>query len=147
MGVANRDYDSTEQNYEVQFNKESVSATGATIFAGVVKSPGQLRQVVVGGIGLSGTPSYAIEIHRWTSAGNTAILAGVAVTLAVATGVSGSILASGATFVANSSLAAVQVGDLLVLKSAGANTAAAQLFGSFVIKATQDIKQTMSVTV
>lgn len=143
MGVANRDLDSSEQNYTVEF-KEGAVATGATVLCGPVKSPGQLRQLVLSGLGLSGAPTYNVEIWRWTSAGLTVINPGSAITLAAAFGVSGGLI--GATYAANSSLAALQVGDVLALKSGGANTAVTQLVGAFVVKATQDIKQSHSIT-
>ena len=143
MALCNRDKDASEQPYVVEFATNTLTAVSATLYAGIVSSPGQLLQSVVAGWGLSGTPAYTVQIHRWTSGGATVIAPGSAITFAVAYGVSGGL--SGETYNAASSLAAVQVGDVLVLKSSGANTASLALVANFVIKATQDIKKTHSI--
>ncbi len=143
MAIVNRDLDSSEQNYVENVNLAAV-ATGVTVAAVLVKAPGQLIATRITGTGLSGTPVYNVLISRWTSAGVTTINPGSALTLASAFGVSGG--AIGASYAINSSLAAVQAGDLLSLVSSGANTAAAQLIGSFVIKATQDIKSSFGLS-
>lgn len=143
MGIANRDKDASEQNYVMTYAQQAVVATGATVMCGLVPSPGQLLEFKVSGLGLSGTPTYNVEIHRWTSGGATQIAPGSAITLSVAFGVSGG--AIGSTYAANSSLAALQAGDLLVVKSGGANTASTGLVASFVIKATQDIKKSFDI--
>ena len=143
MGLANRDKDASEQVYVVDFAVNAVTAVSATLYAGAVSSPGQLLQTVVAGWGLSGTPAYTVQIHRWTTAGSTVIAPGSAITVAVAFGVSGAMV--GETYAASSTLAAVQAGDILVLKSSGANTASSALVANFVIKATQDIKKTHSI--
>lgn len=143
MAIVNRDKDASEQNYVLSYSAPAVVATGATLFAALVPSPGQLLEFKVSGAGLSGAPTYNVEIHRWTSAGATQIAPGSAITLAVAFGVSGS--AIGATYAAASSLAAVQAGDVLVIKSGGANTASTGLVAAFVVKATQDIKKSFDI--
>lgn len=143
MAIVNRDLDSSEQLYVLQHSSPAVVATGATIYAALVPSPGQLLEFKVAGKGLSGTPTYDVEIHRWTSAGVTVIAPGSAITMAVAFGVSGG--AIGATYAAASSLAAVQAGDVLVVKSGGANTASTGLVAAFVLKATQDIKKSFDI--
>lgn len=143
MALVNRDKDASEQPYVVEFAVNAVTAVSATLYAGVVSSPGQLLQTVLAGWGLSGAPAYTVQIHRWTTAGSTVIAPGSAISVAVAFGVSGGLV--GETYASNSSLAAVQVGDVLVLKSSGANTASSALVANFVIKATQDIKKTHSI--
>lgn len=144
MAIVNRDLDSSQQVYEVGFKHNAVVAVSATLYAGAVASPGQLLETKLAGWGLSGVPSYTVQIHRWTSAGSTVIAVGSGLTLAVAFGVSGGM--AGETYAANGSLTALQAGDILVLKSAGANTASSALVASFVIKATQDIKKTHSIS-
>lgn len=144
MAIVNRDKDSSEQIYTVQLKHNAVVAVGATLYAGSVPSPGQLLETKLAGWGLSSVPSYSVQIHRWTSAGSTVIGVGSGLTLAVAFGVSGGMV--GETYAANGSLTALQAGDVLVLKSAGANTAASALVADFVIKATQDIKKTHDIS-
>lgn len=144
MAIVNRDLDSSEQLYTVQHTANADVLVSVTLAAGIVKAPGQLLQVVVGGLGVSGTPHYTPQIHRWTSAGVTVIAPGGAVTLAAAFGLSGGLV--GATFASSSSLAALQAGDVLVLATGGANSAVKQLFAEFVIKATQDIKKSHSIS-
>lgn len=142
MGIANRDKDASEQNYVVEktFGAVPVSTAG---WIGGVPSPGQILEWKFTGKGLSGAPAYQLSISRWTSGGVTSIALGSAVTLPIAFGTSGGML--GATFASNSSLAAVQAGDVLVVNSTGANTAVTDLIVSVVIKATQDIKKTFDI--
>jgi hypothetical protein len=141
MGIANRDKDASEVNYVLD-QEFGAYATGVTGMIGLVPSPGQLLELKVAGLGLSGAPTYALDILRWTSAGATVITLAT-VTLAGAFGLSGG--AIGATFAANSSLAAVQAGDLLLVRSGVANTAVTHLAVATVIKATQDIKKTFDI--
>lgn len=143
MGIANRDLDASEQLYTLDYVNNALVAVSATLYVGLVKSPGQLLEHKISANGLSGTPAYNVEIHRWTSAGLTVIAPGSAITVAGAFGLSGG--AQGATYAANSSLAALLAGDLLCLKSSGANTAALQVVASFVIKATQDFKKSFDI--
>jgi len=143
MAIVNRDKDSSEQVYTVEFATNTVVAVSATLYAGAVSSPGQLLETKVAGWGLSGAPVYTVQIHRWTSAGATIIALGGGLTLGGAFGLSGAMV--GETYVANSSLAALQAGDVLVLKSSGSNTASSALVANFVIKATQDIKKTHDI--
>jgi len=143
MAIVNRDLDASQQNYVVDVVANGVLGTGASVVACIVPSPGQLLEFKVTGAGLSGTPTYNVEIQRWTSAGLTVINPGSAITLPIAFGVSGPAL--GATYAANSSLAALQAGDLLSIKTGGANTAVLNLAAAFVIKATQDIKKSHDI--
>lgn len=144
MGVANRDLDSSEKNYVIDFAKNSASTNGLTLAVGLVKSPGQLRQVVVGCLGISGVPAVNVLINRWTSAGVTVISPGASIVISGEFGVSGSVF--GETYAANSSLATLQVNDLLTLRHVGGTGAADnQLFAQFVIAATQDIKQSQDI--
>lgn len=140
MGIANRDKDSSETYDTYEFKQSSVVATGLSLAAGVVRTPGQIVQFVVAASGLSGTPTYQPEIHRLTSGGLTVIALGSAVT-PPAFGTSGVV---GATYAANSSLAAIQVNDLLIVKSGGANSAAVVVAASLVVKKTQEIIRTFS---
>lgn len=142
MGIANRDKDASEMNYVVQ-NTQGALATGVSAWVGAVPSPGQILEWKFSGKGLSGTPTYQLAIARWTSAGITNIALGSAVTLAGAFGLSGGLL--GATFASNSSLAAVEAGDLLVVNTGGSNTAVTDLVVAVVIKATQDIKKNFDI--
>lgn len=143
MAIVNRDLDASEQLQVLQYADAAVIGTGAAIYAALVPSPGQLREFKVAGKGLSGAPTYNVEIHRWLSAGLTIIAPGSAITMAAAFGVSGA--AIGSTYASNSSLAALQAGDVLVIKSGGANTASTGLVAAFVMQATQDIKKSFSI--
>lgn len=142
MAIANRDLDQTEQLYVVA-NTLGAIGTGVSAWVGAVPSPGQILEWKFSGKGLSGAPVYQLAIARWTSAGITNIPLGSAVTLAGAFGLSGGLL--GATFASNSSLAAVQAGDMLVVNTSGANTAVTDLAVAVVIDATQDFKKTFDV--
>ncbi len=142
MGISNRDKDASEQNYVIQ-NTTGALATGVSVWVGAVPSPGQILEWKFSGKGLSAVPVYQLAIARWTSAGITNIALGSAVTLAGAFGLSGGLL--GATFAANSSLAAVNAGDLLVVNTSGTNTAVTDLAVAVVIKATQDIKKNFDI--
>lgn len=142
MGIANRDKDASEQNYVVA-NTLGAIGTGVSAWVGAVPTPGQILEWKFSGKGLSATPVYQLAIARWTSAGITNIALGSAVTLAGAFGLSGGLL--GATFASNSSLAAVQAGDVLVVNTSGANTAVTDLVVGVVIKATQDIKRSFDI--
>lgn len=142
MGIANRDKDASEQNYLIQ-NTYGLVGTGISLIVGLVPSAGQIQALKFTGKGLSAAPVYNLAIVRWTSAGVTYLVPGSAITLAGAFGLSGGAL--GATYAANSSLAAVQSGDMLVLNTSGADTAALQLSVAVVIKATQDIKKSFDI--
>jgi len=142
MAICNRDLDLSQQNYVEEF-KENAVATGATVAVAYIYAPSVLQKIALTGLGLSGAPVYNLVIQRWTSAGVTSITPGSAVTLAGAYGLSGSGVS--ATFNSGSSLSQLQANDLLLLVSTGANTAAAQLIGSVVLTATQDIKTTFGV--
>jgi len=144
MGIANRDLDSSEQLMALKYQAPSAIATGVTTAVGLVPTPGQLAQVVIAGLGVSGSPHFTPSVRRWTAAGVTQFAIGGAVTLAASFGVSGSVV--GATYAMNSSLAALQAGDVLYLTSGGANSAVgAGTLVDFVIKATQDIKTTHDI--
>lgn len=145
MGVANRDLDSSEQLYVLDYAKNTATVNGTTLCVGVVKSPGQLLQTVVGCIGVSGTPAMSVLINRWTSAGGTCFAVGASIVISGALGVSGSVF--GETYAANSSLAALQVNDMISIRHVGGTGAGTdQLFAQFVIKATQDIKKTQDIS-
>jgi hypothetical protein len=143
MAIVNRDLDSSEQLYTMEHTVGALG-TGVSAWIGLVPAPGQVLQVALSGRGLSAVPVYTLAVARWTSAGITNISLGQAVTLASAFGLSGGVV--GATYAASSSLAAVQTGDLLVLNTSGANTAVTDLSVAVVIKATQDIKRTFSIS-
>ena len=142
MAICNRDLDQSEKVQAIEYTQLAV-ATGATVVVGLVASPARLHKIAVAAYGVSTTPTYNLEVHRWTSAGLTVIAPGSAVTLAANFGVSGG--AVSATFNSGSSLAQLQAGDLLVVKSGGANSAAAILTLAIVLEATQDIKKTFDV--
>lgn len=145
MGVANRDLDSSEKNYVLQYVKNTDTTNGLTLSAALVPSPGQLRQTIVGAIGVSGTPAVQVLICRWTSAGVTFIGPGASIVVSGAFNVSGSVF--GETYAPSATLAALQANDLLMLRHLGGTGAAdKELFVEFVIQATQDIKSSGSIT-
>lgn len=139
MAIVNRDLDASEQIY-VLGGAIGAVATGVSTPVALVPNIGNITEWRLTGKGLSAAPVYQLAIARWTSAGITGIALGSAVTLAGAFGLSGGVI--GATFVGNSY--AVQIGDMLVVNSSGANTAVTDLMVSVVVKATADIKKTFN---
>lgn len=135
MGIVNRDKDASEKQYSKSAQFHSVVATALDVPLTHVSHPSKLKSALLSCFSISGTPVYQIEAHRWTADGETQIALGPAVTVAVAFGVSG----TGVTFA--SSLAALQTGDVLVLKSTGTNTASLRMAVDMVLEATQDIKE------
>ena len=142
MAIVNRDLDASEQKYTLS-NTLGALAAGLSAWVGLVPSPGQVLELKITAKGLSATPVYQLAISRWTSGGVTGIALGTAVTIAGAFGLSGGAL--GATYAFSSSVASVQAGDLLVLNTSGANTAATDVAVGVVIQATQDIKKSFDV--
>ena len=143
MAIVNRSLDASEQNFIVGDQLGAV-ATNVSTSVGIVKTPGQIREWIYLADGLSSTPSYQLVIQRWTSGGDTLIPLGSAVTINAAYGVSGSVVIGG-TLAQDSTLGAVQKGDRLLVNSAVANAASANLMVDVVIRATQDIKKTYDV--
>jgi len=145
MAIANRDLDSTEQNYVIMHAENTAAnlVTGATIYCGAVPSPGILKEVKIAAAGISNVPVYTPQILRWTSGGVTVIAPGGGITVAGSFGASGGMV--GATYAPSSSLAAVQAGDVLILLSSGSNTSSLDLVAGFVIQATQDFKKSFDI--
>lgn len=142
MAICLRDLDQSQKIDVLRLTKDAV-ATGATVYFCKIDAPSKLHKIDVTGVGLSGTPTYNLEIHRWTSAGLTVIAPGSAVTLSAAYGLSGPGVS--ATFNSGSTLAQLQQDDLLVVKSGGSGAAVTQLIVSVVREFTQDIKKSFGV--
>ncbi len=140
MGISNRDKDASEKNYVVQ-NTLGAVAVGVSTWVGTVPSAGQILGFQVSAKGLSATPVYQLAVNRWTTAGITGFVIGSGITVAGAFGLSGGL--QGASFV-STSYAAI-AGDMLVINSSGANTAATDVAVAVVIQATQDIKTTYGI--
>ena len=136
MPICNRDLDVSQQKVVLNLVSNAVVGTGATVIVGVVPYPAKIKKAEIAGFGLSGAPVYNVNVHRWTTAGLTVFdPLGVAVTLAGAYGLSG----AASAFSVTSSPINLAYGDLLIIKSSGANTAVSGLVAGVAIQKLQDI--------
>lgn len=137
MAIVNRDKDVSEQK-EVVTTRIAPTVTAATYMLHVLAYPAELQAVQQAANGLSGAPFHYIDVYRFIpGAGATTITglhASMAVTAVGTSGVQGfSLIAAGST------LLQLQAKDVLVLRTAVANTAATDVTVSLVVKKLQDI--------
>lgn len=144
MALVNRDKDLSEQRDIVQA-QFGLIGTGATLHLAVVPYFGQIQGIQVSSVGLSGSPTMLFGINRFIVGTGFTTITGGATTLTIsAVGTSGPqafVLAA-----AGSSLLTVQQGDVLVMSTATANTAASSYAISVVMKALQDVKVPFGIT-
>ena len=137
MAIVNRDKDSSEQKSTHHISSGLV-ATGVTLPVMQVPYQAEIKDVKLAAQGLSGSPFYSLEVLRW-GAGITAIL-GLANTLTAAA-IGNSQAPQGFSLQASgNTLIQVEQGDLIVLRSGAANTAADLVQVTVVLQALQDIK-------
>lgn len=136
MAVVNRDLDPSSQVRVEHFHFSAV-ATGVTSLVAVVPNACQVVSAGVRAYGLSGAPVYSLNILRATTAGPTLLGLGATVAPAAAAGLSGAVAGVSITLGATQAL---QAGDVLVLNSGVANTAAAQLLLTVAFKPLQDVQ-------
>lgn len=139
MAITNRGLDQSEQR-KVVGTKLGATATGVTAIVDFVAYPCVLEKAQFAAFGLSGAPTYQLVVNRFIAgAGATAINVGSA-NAVPAFGTSG-VLAVGASLPASgSTLLNLLPGDVVMVLSAGANTAATGLAVSMVLRPIQDIK-------
>lgn len=141
MAIQNRDMGLSEQRAVLNFVSNSAVVTGTSLVGPAVPYACVLQGVWAGALGLSGSPQYMFNVLRFTSGGATTVALGVSnMTIAAAIGASAlagwsGIRASGST------LLNLSKGDVVVVSSAGANTAAEKLVAALVVKRTDDIVQ------
>ncbi len=91
MAIVNRDLSTSEKRVVVHAKVAAdVAVTGASYSLAVVPYACDLQAAEIAAYGLSGSPQFKLQAHRWTSAGATLIDLGVSnLIFSVATGVSG----------------------------------------------------------
>lgn len=140
MAIVNRDMDNTQQ-CETVVGQVSATTTGATYCMATIPYPAQLIAASQCAVGLSGAPNHSLWIQRFVAgAGVTSINIGASM-VSVVFGTSG-----GQSFTVSGVSNLLQTGDLILLSTAAANTAAAHVAVTLVIQALQDIKSYFGVT-
>lgn len=149
MAIINRTQDASEQRKVMQVALGAV-ATGVTNVIGVVPYPAVLDEAQIVAYGLSGSPSYALNVDRFiagtgfttivlgTGSSNTPAAFGTSGAGSFGTslfGASGMILAA-----AGSTLLNLLPNDVLVLTSGGSNAAAKAVVCAVAIRPIQDVK-------
>lgn len=152
MAVVNRTLDPSEQRkvFEVVLPKVAGASftnigTGVTHILGMVPYASTLDAFQLGVFGVSGAPSYQLNVDRFIAgAGFTTII--------LATGTSNTPAAFGTSGVSSAVLAAsgstlrnLLANDVLVITTGGSNAAANAVVGSVVLKPLQDIKTQFGV--
>jgi len=136
MAIVNRDNDQSQQQEQLTAYVPATSAA-ATYMLWEAPFPCELRKVSQAFNGLSGAPFHFIDIYRMAAAGLTTITGLHASLGVVAVGTSGpqgfSVIAPGSTLIQ------LQAKDILVLRTAVANTGTTGGTISLVVKKLQDI--------
>lgn len=136
MAIVNRDNAQGQQMEQVTA-KVAATAAAATYMLWQAPFPCEVREISQSANGLSGAPFHFIDIYRMAAAGLTTITGLHASLGVVAVGTSGpqgfSVIAPGSTLIQ------LQAKDILVLRTAVANTAVTDVAISLVVKKLQDI--------
>ena len=137
MAIVNRDNDSSQQQLDVTASVRPTT-TAATYILWEAPYPCQLLKAQQAAVGLSGSPFHFIDIYRFIPGSGATTITGLHASVGVvAVGTSGSqgfsVLAASAT------LTQLQAKDMLVLRTAVANTAVTDVSISLVLKKLQDI--------
>lgn len=138
MAIVNRDLDVSEQRvvYEACYG---TVGTGLTLALFNAPWPCEVQLVKVAAIGLSGTPTGALTIHKFIAGAGVSVLTGGWTTLTLsAIGTSG--VQSFTQVSSGNSLIQMGQGDVLCWTSAGSGAAVAALNVSAVVKCLVDIK-------
>lgn len=164
MAITNRDLDLTERRHNIVANFLSGTVTSATYAICVVPFPAMLVSAGEVNMGLSGSPNHSIAVWRFNvGAGLTNYVVGQSISVAGAFGLSGgqTYVCQGCTYIGGYTNAAgvtgavgftiigatyaLQTGDVLVLQTAGANTATAYTSVTCVLQALQDIRSEFGI--
>jgi len=136
MGISNRDKDASEKQNSVHASWE-LFVTAETKTASLVAHPSKMKSAHLAAKGLSSTPSYALNVRRWTADGVTLIPLYPATSVAVAFGTSGSTVDMSASI----AVLSLESKDLIEIVSSVANSAADDVQLAIVLEALQDIKE------
>lgn len=137
MALLNRDKDVTEQDVTVSASAHAaVLGAGGTAALFQVPWPCQLVAAAEAAHGLSGAPNHSLWAYRFVAGAGVTNVAIAASMVAQDWGTSGSLNFSCA--IAASFL--LQANDLIVLRSAGSNTAVTDTEVTLVVRALQDTK-------
>ncbi len=132
MSIVNRTLDPSEQQVALT-HVQGAAVTGATYLIGVIQSPCVPTKMVFGALGLSGAPTWRVNVLRQVSAGMTTLttLMGLQAPTNLAATLPLSVtFAPTFTFLAK---------DVLVLETSVANTAVEKVLVDLVVRKTQDI--------
>lgn len=147
MPIVNRTLDASEQRkvYQVHFPKVGGAsftnvATGTTCVVAVVPGPCTLDALQVVAYGISGTPTYQLNVDRFIAGAGftTIILATGSSNTPAAFGTSG--VSAAVIAASGSTLRNLLANDVLIMTSGGANAAANSVSAAVVLKPIQDIK-------
>lgn len=143
MPIQNRDNGLSQQREVFSFKVGTAPiVTGESYGAFIVPFPCAIQAAFFAAFGLSGSPQYNLKVSRFTSGGATSISVGISnITIAVAAGVSSSSQGWSGLNTLGSTLLQLQSGDVLVVGTAGANTAVDDLSIAVVVQKSQDIVQ------
>lgn len=163
MAITNRDLDLTERRHNIAAGFAN-TVTSATYTICVVPFPAMLVSAGEVNMGLSGSPNHSIAVWRFNAgAGLTNYVLGQSISVAAAFGASGgqTYVCQGCTYIGGYTNAAgvtgavgftiigatyaLQTGDVLVLQTAGANTATAFTQVTLVLQALQDIRSEFGI--
>lgn len=136
MAIVNRDYDNSEKREVLNFVVTPVTTSGGTFNLIPVPYQCEVEAIRLAASGLSGTPVFEIENYKFSGGVtiNSAVSSATSVGLF---GTSGLIALTLGT--AGTTQVQLDANSMLVLTVTGANSAAAQLTGSIVVRKLQDI--------
>jgi hypothetical protein len=140
MAIANRDLDASEQKHTINMTI-APTATGFTYTICEIPYNSILRAAQMNCVGLSGAPNHSLWIQRFiVGTGVTSIVVGnsLVATAWSTSGAQGFSVSAGVSY-------PLFGGDLILLSTAGANTATAQTTVALVIQALQDYKTQLGV--
>lgn len=145
MSIQNRDEGLSQQLEILPLVLNAAVVTGASLVGRAVPFACSLQGVFAGALGLSGSPQYMFNVLRFTSGGATTLALGISnITLSAALGTSAMIGWSGIR-AAGSTILNLAKGDVVLVTSAGANTAVEKLVVDLIVKKTDDIVQYYSL--
>lgn len=144
MPIQNRDKGTAEQR-DIYNENQAAALTGASYLLATIPYPCVFEAATIATAGLSGAPQYMLAVSRLTSGGLTTINLGVSTMIGLEYGSSGPVGFSGIR-AAGSTLLNLQAYDEIVLVTSVANTAAAQVNVSFIVRKVQDIVNQYGLT-
>lgn len=151
MAIINRDLGSSQQRETYQV-RVGATVTGATYLLMQVSSPSQIVAAGVAVSGLSGAPNHSLWLGRFiVGTGYTSMAVGASLApsaYGTSSGGTFAVLSQGASFslqAGSSATYPLQTGDVLMLSTAGANTATADTVLTLVVQNLQDVLQKFGV--